>query len=413
MARPSKRDGWKLVGGRWTRTIGTRGCRVRLFQKRSGGTFYRAVWVSKEGRSDIKSLLTSDRDRAEELGRRLVAALLSGDRSVTPGGKITLHELWERYSTENPEFLDNEPGTRKDSLSHARNLMGFFGEDFDVRHLGANDQAALVQRRLAGGIKRPDGVVTLPSRIRSAEADIIVLRAMLKWATTVRLGGERWLAYNPLDGVKRPRERNPKRPTATWERFLATRKAMQDLAAEAASETEQLRWTRMELALVLAEATGRRLGSIRQLRWDDVDFERGTIRWRAEADKKRKEWVVPIPGPLLEELRQARRKLGAVGGWLFAAEKNPEVPMDRHLFDKWLTVAEQRAGLEKLVGGLWHPYRRKWATERKHLPLKDVAAVGGWTDTETLLNCYQQADPTTMLAVMSETRKVRDLVAER
>jgi len=87
--------------------------------------------------------------------------------------------------------------------------------------------------------------------------------------------------------------------------------------------------------------------------------------------------------------------------------------MDRHLFDKWLTVAEQRAGLEKLHGGLWHPYRRKWATERKHLPLKDVAAVGGWTDTETLLTCYQQADPTTMLAVMSEPTKVRELVAQR
>jgi hypothetical protein len=60
------------------------------------------------------------------------------------------------------------------------------------------------------------------------------------------------------------------------------------------------------------------------------------------------------------------------------------------------------------VAGSWHPYRRNWATERKHLPLKDVAAVGGCTDTETLLNCYQQADPSTMLAVMSEPRKLRE-----
>ena len=55
----------------------------------------------------------------------------------------------------------------------------------------------------------------------------------------------------------------------------------------------------------------------------------------------------------------------------------------------------------------------KRATERKHLPLKDVAAVGGWTDTETLLNCYQQADPGTMQAVVSEPTKVRELVAQR
>lgn len=63
--------------------------------------------------------------------------------------------------------------------------------------------------------------------------------------------------------------------------------------------------------------------------------------------------------------------------------------------------------------GLWHPYRRKWATERKHLPLKDVAAAGGWKDTETLLTCYQQPDNETLLAVMSEQRKVRETALGR
>jgi hypothetical protein len=82
--------------------------------------------------------------------------------------------------------------------------------------------------------------------------------------------------------------------------------------------------------------------------------------------------------------------------------------MDRHLFNKWLVVAEETAGLPKLRGSLWHAYRRKWATERKGHPLKDVAEAGGWKDTETLLRCYQQPDSETLLAVMSETRKVRE-----
>jgi integrase len=167
----------------------------------------------------------------------------------------------------------------------------------------------------------------------------------------------------------------------------------------------------MEMALVLAEATGRRLGSIRQLRWDDINFEQGTIRWRAEADKKGREWVVPVPEGLLDELKYFRRKLGAVGGWLFAAEKDPDRTMDRHLFDKWLTVAEGAAKLPKLQGGLWHPYRRKWATERKGHSLKDVAAAGGWQDTETLLKCYEQPDNETLLAVMSEPRKLNEAVS--
>ena len=39
-------------------------------------------------------------------------------------------------------------------------------------------------------------------------------------------------------------------------------------------------------------------------------------------------------------------------------------------WDRWLTEAEAQAGLTKLDGGLWHAYRRKWATERKELPLQ-------------------------------------------
>ncbi len=166
----------------------------------------------------------------------------------------------------------------------------------------------------------------------------------------------------------------------------------------------------IELALVIAEATGRRLNSIRNLKWEDVDFERGTIRWRAEADKKGQEWIVPITSDLTATLLDFRRQLGGKPGWIFRAEALNDCPMDRYLFDKWLTVAEIEPKLPKLDGGLWHPYRRKWATERKHHSLKDVAAAGGWKDVETLLTCYQQADNETMLAVVGEPRKLREAV---
>lgn len=42
-----------------------------------------------------------------------------------------------------------------------------------------------------------------------------------------------------------------------------------------------------------------------------------------------------------------------------------------------LLETEQRAGLPKLEGGVWHPYRRAWATARKGLSETDVAAQGG------------------------------------
>lgn len=68
-----------------------------------------------------------------------------------------------------------------------------------------------------------------------------------------------------------------------------------------------------------------------------------------------------------------------------------------------LTGAERAyelSGLSKPDGSLWHAFRRLWATERKHLPIKDVAAAGGWQDIVTLTKCYQQADEETMRSVV-------------
>jgi len=115
-----------------------------------------------------------------------------------------------------------------------------------------------------------------------------------------------------------------------------------------------------------------------------------------------------MPASFFESVKNFQRACGAVGGFVFAASKARDGIMDRHLFDKWLTFAEKAAGLPKLDGGLWHAYRRKWAMERKHLPLRDVAAAGGWKDVNTLLEVYQQADEASALAVMTETRKLRE-----
>lgn len=140
-----------------------------------------------------------------------------------------------------------------------------------------------------------------------------------------------------------------------------------------------------------------------------MDFSEGEIRWRASADKQRRESVVPASPSLLDELRFFRREMGsAFGGLVFPSEHDREIPVRRDVFDKWLRAAEAKAGLPPLDGGLWHPYRRAWATSKKHYAVADVAAAGGWKDYSTLLNCYMQPDKDTMLAVMSDTRKLRD-----
>lgn len=96
--------------------------------------------------------------------------------------------------------------------------------------------------------------------------------------------------------------------------------------------------------------------------------------------------------PLFPAPGRSRKKKGALQG--------PEKPNRRETAAKWLVTVEELAGLPELVGGVFHPYRRLWATERKDLPLVDVAAAGGWKDTQALRLSYQHADAETVLRVV-------------
>ncbi len=396
MARKPSRSEWHQHNGLWSRSLGSRGIRVRLFQKRSGGQFYRAVWTPGQG-IDRRCLSTDDRVEAESLGKELLGVLLRNEDVATPE-ILTLQTLWERYHKECASFLDGTARSQKEAKSRAETLIAFFGADCDVRDLTEQDQLAFTRKRLAGGIVVNPERTTPAVRARSVEVDLQLLHTILRWAVTVRTkSGKRLLDQNPLTGVRRPRERNPKRPVATWERFQATRKKAQELTVNAKSDVSRLKWLKLELALTLAEATGRRLGAIRQLTWDDIDLAQSSIRWRAETDKKGKEWVIPLPPALCEELRSFRVRMGgAFGGLVFPSHADRTRPVSRDAFGHWLRDAEERAGLPKLDGSLWHAYRRSWATTRKHLPAVDVAAAGGWSDTATLLRCYQQADQHTL-----------------
>jgi integrase len=382
--------------------------RVRLFQKRTDGPFLRAVWIAGSGMSQ-KSLGTKNREEALRLGKLLFAELLRGDQGKQIAAPLTLGELWRRFSTDCADYLDNKPRSRNDAEARSRVLMGYFGKDFLVEDFTVDDQRRYEQARMAGGIVTTKGEKTVKTRARSAEADIVVLHAMLRWATTVRVAGKRYLLdRNPLLYVRRVREKNKKQPCATWERYSATLEAMRVFHTLAKTNAERLRWKRMQLALYLAERTGRRLGAIRQLRWEDFQFDGGRVFWRAEADKKGYDWQVQMPKDFFTEIRSFQRELGAITGPIFATDGARDGIMDRHLFDKWLIEAERKATLPKLDGSAWHAYRRKWAIERKGHNPKDVAAAGGWKDVATLLEVYQQPDEKSVLAVMSETKKLRE-----
>ena len=198
---------------------------------------------------------------------------------------------------------------------------------------------------------------------------------------------------------------------ATYDRYLKLRLALQALAESAPQQRGKDRWLRVEMALVLAEATGARIGAISALQWADFTANPFRLQFRSEHDKRSRGRVVPLPEELGKELQRFQRRLSTIGqGWMFP-RTNEKEHWSREIFDQQLRLAVQHAGLEHLKGGLWHPFRRKWATERKEMALVDVKAAGGWKDTNTLLTCYQHTDEASMLNVMASPNKLRSLEA--
>lgn len=156
-------------------------------------------------------------------------------------------------------------------------------------------------------------------------------------------------------------------------------------------------------AFIIARDLGRRINSILSLRWSDWRPDEGTygyLRWRAEHDKISEEGWTPVTPEVREALEAWRQESPGVGeAWIFPAPRSDgHVRVD--VAANWLLEAEKLAGVEHVKYRLWHGLRRRWATKRKGMSLKDVAKAGGWKNTQTLEQVYQQADPETMEAVV-------------
>jgi integrase len=374
----------------WSKSVGERGLGnlVRVYEARTGGTLMRSIYIS--GKENRKSLRHKDRKKALEQAHALSAQLLREEQAIEQEA-LTLG-LLKRLYLESPAHLAKKERTQKEDRQRLERVVAYWGPERRADTLTRSDV-----QRFEAARRRGDKVLVgvVPGRAvrdRSVQADLVAVHTMLNWAERERdRHGRRLLHENPLRGTPIPKEKNPVRPVVMHDEYL--------MLLEVADQVDPL----LRLALVAAETTGRRISAIRLLQWRHVDFEAGTILWSAETDKKGYEQAVPIPDHLREELLSARKRAGAIGGaWVFPSPKDDKKPCDRHLLDGWLRKAYRLAELEPTKGGLWHPFRRKWATERKDYPVVDDAAAGGWLDLRTVQGVYQQADPDTIRRVVLE-----------
>lgn len=370
----------------WSKSIGERGHRVRLYEARLGGPIMRSVFVN--GKEVRKSLGHRDRETAVGEGYALLNALLSNEQALDKQS-LTLGMLADLY-LESPAHLSKKPRTQRAEGQILHRVVAFFGRTRDVDTVSESDARRYAMARREGEVARTGVEKGRPVGNRTISADLEMLLRALRWAVRERTtNGKRLLTENPLAGVRLPTEKNPRRPVMRHDEYLRL--------LHVADQVD----SRLKLGLIVAEGTGRRLSAWRNLFWKDVDFDAGHIRWRADHDKKGYEQVVPMTEAVKDALAAAWRAQKSIGNTpVFPAPKDPSQPCSADLFGYWLRKAYELAEITPQPGGMWHPIRRKWATERKGYPVKDVAAAGGWRDEGTMLKSYQQADPETVRQVV-------------
>ena len=187
----------------------------------------------------------------------------------------------------------------------------------------------------------------------------------------------------PLKGLRKPVQKNPRRVLLTEQEYQAL-----------LGVSLEVDW-RFRVALVLAHETGHRIGAIRQLRWSDIDFEGGAIRWRAEHEKTGYGHLTPATAEAVTVLEEAQRWNPRNGDApLLPHTQYPSNCITHSIAARWWRVAGQLAGLEPKRGRGWHSLRRKYASDLMERPLKVLCELGGWKTAQTVLRCDQPADQT-------------------
>jgi site-specific recombinase XerD len=360
--------------------------RVRVFADSRTGLLY--LEVMSAGRKKRIALRHRDREAAKAAAEEVALRLRVGQEVVRH--EVTLAELFDNYMRE--VTPTKSVGKQKHDRAVSKRAQEILGANRTVAELTHRDAARFVSERKRCGDERPGKAKKRPVGNRVICYDLQCIIAVFNWAVRGNL-----LNRNPFAGFRLPRNTSPRRPIVSQKEYETL------LAASDAADPH------CRLLLVLAHETGHRIGAIRQLRWSDVCLtgDAPSVRWRAELDKIGHEHETPLSGIAVKELQHTRRVRDAIGdGWLFPSPLDPSDPVSRHLVRDWWQKLETASNLAREPGRGWHSLRRKFATELKHAPTKDLQALGGWKDHQTILSCYQRSDAVSMKEALQTRRQL-------
>lgn len=411
----------------WKRKVGGHGHTVIVGERTPGGVLY--LWLPRKGSGgyDKQSLGHRDKELALARAKQVSGQILAARRAMKEGRR-PLPVLFAKYEA---DVSKGKKGQQpKEDRRRIELWTVFFqmitaqrrpkpgqesrkAEGFDARKITVNHLRRFIRMRREGRIQLPP-IVLKNGKVRERKltpkpslttigADIVFLQSVLNWAVDERL-----LKRNPIRGFQAPKTKNPKQPVATFDRFVRVLRAANHVDPQGLFR---------DFFLLIGNEIDWRVSALCQLRLSDIDL---TIREDAPWGRIRKDEDVDKEGeggwvPLTPRGRRAcvrilrkRRAIGSV--YAFPSPKRPGKPWSRWHARDLLERAEKRAGLEAMDGGDFHPYRRKWSSERRHHPWADIAAVSGRKDRRTFERSYAKADAAGVLAVaVNDPRKLAEL----
>lgn len=303
------------------------------------------TFKSAQGTKSRHQLEAKDRDSAIVEAQQRYSILYQATLAAK-GMNIT--EIWTRYSA----YLHGRP-TAERMRGEEQFILGHFGllspkditEDI-VKHYIANRRHARTGKAVSDG--------TLWTELGH-------LRDAINYAAK-----NRWISRDDVPYIKRPQKPDPK-----W-RYLT-----------AEEEERLLKATKghVYLATVIMLCTGARIGAVLELKWDQVDFVKGTIDLKSGDMKYRKGRAEVAMGPKFMDLLKQQYAVRQ-GDWLIM-HNYKSVKSISQAFAR----AVKNAGLNDVSPHvLRHTAAMKMRT--RGVPIPRISAVLGHSDISVTQKVY-------------------------
>ena len=232
-----------------------------------------------------------------------------------PGSKHTLSELIDRYIE---RVLPIKPKNARNVRQH----LLWWKQELGSYLLSDIKPNLISQKR--------DDLLTSPTCKNKTRSPTTVVRylASLSHAFSIAVRDWEWMQENPVLKISKPKISNERT------RFLSDEERMKLIKACQESESKGL-----YPVVILALSTGMRRGEILNLKWSDVDLDRGSILLQTTKNGERR--FVPLAGIALDLLK-SRHANQPIASLVFPAPHFASKPID--IRSAWETALE-KAGI--------------------------------------------------------------------